>query len=329
MFDVDTTTWRKLDYPIGTGYDRRTRNAEPTSLIVHTTNGPKGSSFQGEASYLTTSSGVGAHDLIGKSGQIAEMLPAEWRAWHAGSAIEGFNNNDSIGIECHHAVGEFWTEAQRVALTWRVRQHMQRWNIPTRRIETHRKIALPAGRKVDPSDWSNEAFYLWRETLDDVLYPEPLDRTVIGIKTVTTLDQFTRSLQRNKAPLSSSETYYLYDMCLQLELEPAFFIAVWAKESGRPFGSSPLQQATHVPFNIKISPFDGRKDVTMFGAHWLWSESFFLGSIVSLWHLKNYHGSAGRLSVRQIIPVHAPPSENDTADYIADVLDTIDYIQTH
>lgn len=327
--NVDRTTYRKLDYPIGTGYDKRVNNIVPDSIIVHTTNGNYGSSFEGEANYLVKSTAVGAHDLIGKSGQIVEFLPAEYRAWHAGVAIEGFNNNDSIGIECHHAVGEFWTSAQYDALTWRVLDYMQHYDIPARKIETHRKIALPPGRKSDPSDWNDLSFYGWRDRLTSLL-PDPFrDFTVLGIKTTTTFEQFNRSLLRNRAPLNTVEIRYLFDMCLQLEMEPAFFIAVWVKEAGRPLGSSPLQQESHVPINIKTCYFEKRKSVFMYDTYWMWAESFFLGSIISLWHLKNYHGPANRLTVRQIIPVHAPSYENDTASYIEDVLDTIDYVKTH
>jgi hypothetical protein len=51
------------------------------------------------------------------------------------------------------------------SLTWRVKQLIDLYGIPKAMIETHRAIALPHGRKVDPSDWSNADFYAWRESL--------------------------------------------------------------------------------------------------------------------------------------------------------------------
>jgi hypothetical protein len=42
-------------------------------------------------------------------------------------------------------------------------------------VETHRKIALPAGRKKDPAGWDDAAFYAWRATLAPVSPPQSPD----------------------------------------------------------------------------------------------------------------------------------------------------------
>jgi len=318
------TSWSKLVNRVGQGYSRRTIT-RPTSMVIHTTNGNKGSSFAGEARFLRNSPDVSAHYLIGKSGQIAEILPPSWQAWHAGVARSGYSNNQSIGIECHHAVGETWPLAQIAALTWLTRMLMDTYTIPLERIETHRAIALPAGRKVDPSDWSDSEFYAWRQGLDSA----PQDAQVIGIKPRATLQQFQASMQANRAPLSPEEQQRIYTLAMWLEIGPAFFIALWAHEGGRPFGSSPLQLRSRCPINIKAAPNEWRDTVTHNGEKWLAFESFQLGALHSLVHLKQVHGAHGRLTVRSIIPVHAPASDgNDPETFIQSVLQDMGYIRS-
>lgn len=174
MPTVDRTTYPKAQLPIGTGYDRRPKGKVPSSIIVHTTNGARGSSFGAEANFIYHSDAIGSHDLIGKQGQIAEFLDASLRAWHAGVTVPGFLNSDSIGIECHLTPGEVWTPEMRDALTWRVKGYMDRFGIGVSKIDTHRAVALPKGRKIDPSEWPDPQFYAWRASLAGVAYvPQP------------------------------------------------------------------------------------------------------------------------------------------------------------
>lgn len=158
-------TYRKLVWPVGVGYDRRPAGITPSSVIIHTTNGNRGSTFRAEAMFLRNSPAVSAHYLVGKDGHVAELLPPAWRAWHAGVVLPGFSNSQSIGIECHHAVGEDWPEAQRQALTDLVRSLLEEFCISLDQVETHRTVALPKGRKIDPSDWLDADFYAWRHRL--------------------------------------------------------------------------------------------------------------------------------------------------------------------
>jgi|SRR5581483_11904906 len=170
-FSIDRVTFRKTIHPIGCGYDKRPKGLRPETLLIHTTNGRAGSSLEAEARYLRDSVAVGAHYLLGKDGEILELLDPELRAWHAGVALPAFINSKSIGVEVHHAVGEAWTAAQHDALTWLAQtQLMPTYDITPGEIETHRAVALPHGRKVDPSDWSDADFYAWRAALSGQRY---------------------------------------------------------------------------------------------------------------------------------------------------------------
>lgn len=167
-------TYRKdLMHKPGHGYGRRTspavwvgrRAAPPASLVIHSTNGNRGSSLSAEAKFLRDSELVSCHDLIGKGGEIVQILPPDFVAWHAGICKAEWNGLVSIGIELHHAIGEEYPQAQMDALWTRVSDYIDTFDLPKASIETHRSIALPPGRKVDPSDWSDADFYVWRDRL--------------------------------------------------------------------------------------------------------------------------------------------------------------------
>jgi N-acetylmuramoyl-L-alanine amidase/AmpD protein len=100
---------------------------------------------------------VSAHFVVGKDGQVVQMVPIERRAWHAGpSMLDGVPNvNDySIGIEMVNANdGEDpYTEEQYRAVARIVRFLRLRYAIPDRRIVSHAQIAAAVGRhnKTDP-----------------------------------------------------------------------------------------------------------------------------------------------------------------------------------
>lgn len=173
MPQIDTTSYPKsLTYPTGHGFQLRGRL--PISLVIHSTSNPnqKNTLFANEARFLYESSKVSAHFLIGKDGRIVQFLnPRTYQAWHAGEALVDFQNARSIGIELHHSVGDPpYPVQQEDALTWLVRFLMQQHGIPPSLIDTHRAIALPAGRKSDPSDWSDRDFYVWRAGLVSMPY---------------------------------------------------------------------------------------------------------------------------------------------------------------
>lgn len=89
----------------------------------------------------------------------------KYRAWHAGSVRDPiYNNNNSIGIECHYTPGEnTYLPDMQSALTELVISLQNQFSIVT--IETHRNVAIPKGRKVDPSHISDVEFYLWKERI--------------------------------------------------------------------------------------------------------------------------------------------------------------------
>lgn len=325
-FTIGQAYRKDTRWPLEYGYGER-NDADILSLVVHTTNGKKGSSFAGECRFLRDSDAVSCGYVVGKAGQIEQLLPDELCGWHAGGTYGPFGNATSIGIECHHAVGEAWTDKQFAALTWLCGVLISRWNIPKVNIETHRKIALPKGRKVDPSDWSDKNFYAWRDGLYNASFA---DRSVIGVAPSITLTTFVAALKDHHAPLSSTEMGRVYDLCRWVEIDPNFFLHLWMVESGSPLGGSVLQQQTHCPINIKTFRWDGRDSVAYNGSEWATYESFQLGSFESLIHLKQVHGADGRHTVRSIVPVHAPRRDgNDPERIISAILEGMRWTETN
>lgn len=100
---------------------------------------------------------VSSHYTVGKDGTIVQSVQDGKRAWHAGeSTFKGRNdvNSYSLGIEIVN-VGDNrdpYTDAQYEALIKLVAWMMQTYGVSLDRITGHRDIALPRGRKTDPSD---------------------------------------------------------------------------------------------------------------------------------------------------------------------------------
>lgn len=127
--------------------------------MVHTTNGKAGTKFENEVKFLANSKNVSAHYIISKAGIIQQILdPAEYVAWHAGEvAKEQYSNLYAIGVEVHFSPAEiYWTGKMWGALTALSRVYA---NLD---IVTHRLIAVPRGRKIDPSGVTDLQFTSWR-----------------------------------------------------------------------------------------------------------------------------------------------------------------------
>lgn len=101
---------------------------------------------------------VSAHYLIGRDGEIVQLVDEADRAWHAGVSWWGGStdvNSASIGIELDNDGDEPFAEAQIDALLALLADIMQRNNIPGANVVGHMDVA--PGRKVDPS-----AYFPWR-----------------------------------------------------------------------------------------------------------------------------------------------------------------------
>ncbi len=133
-------------------YSQRTRKID--TIVLHHT-GPGGLSGTVNT-FKSSAAQVSAHYVIGRDGKIVQMVKDQDKAWHAGtSAFKGKTdiNQNSIGIEIvNDGDGkQAYTEAQYKALEKLLPYLSSKYKIPTGNLTTHKAIATPKGRKVDPS----------------------------------------------------------------------------------------------------------------------------------------------------------------------------------
>jgi N-acetylmuramoyl-L-alanine amidase len=107
--------------------------------------------------FQSPASQVSAHYIVDRDGSLVRCVPDDQRAWHAGvSRFQGVDNvNDfSVGIEIANRGDnvEPYPEPQLTTVIRLVSWLSRRYDIPVARITRHRDVALPPGRKVDPSD---------------------------------------------------------------------------------------------------------------------------------------------------------------------------------
>lgn len=111
---------------------------------------------------------VSAHYLIGRDGEVMQLVDETARAWHAGESWWGGNtdlNSSSIGIELDNTGEEAFAEAQIASLLVLLADLRTRYRIPTANFLAHGDIAPT--RKVDPSrlfPWrrlAGQGFGLW------------------------------------------------------------------------------------------------------------------------------------------------------------------------
>lgn len=100
---------------------------------------------------------VSAHYLVDRDGRIHQLVADENRAWHAGRcALRGVvtdMNSRSLGIEIvNDGTGKTpYTEQQYQALEALVPYLATTYGIPVENLVGHKDVAIPAGRKNDPS----------------------------------------------------------------------------------------------------------------------------------------------------------------------------------
>lgn len=125
--------------------------------------------------------------------------PLNFMAWHTGRTrdINKYGNPHAIGVEVHFTPGEgFWTGEMWEGITAIARKY------PLLERVTHRYIAIPTGRKIDPSGVTDEFFAYWAS---NILRPYSMYRTSVRTnvrKSPTRNSQVVTTLSENASVFS-------------------------------------------------------------------------------------------------------------------------------
>lgn len=157
MFTIDVTRYSSPNFD--------QRSTPITYVVIHSCEGhPLGNEQASSIPWLCNPAAkVSSHYYVTREGKIYQLVAERYRAWHAGRCtIAADANSVSLGIELEHAQGAApYPDIQKEALAWLCKQLMARYAIPADRVVSHRAIALPSKRKIDPTDWPEPAFRLW------------------------------------------------------------------------------------------------------------------------------------------------------------------------
>ncbi|MBU6428839.1 MAG: N-acetylmuramoyl-L-alanine amidase, partial [Cyanobacteria bacterium REEB65] len=143
-------------------FDLRPPGTRIDTLIIHDTESPGISKAATIAKFFADPrSGVAAHYIIGKAGEIVQCVHEADAADHAGLSIfrgREHVNNFSIGIELVNAQTgtDPFTDAQYASLSRLVAYLVAKYAIPLDRIVGHHDVSLHPQLKRDPAsnfDW--------------------------------------------------------------------------------------------------------------------------------------------------------------------------------
>lgn len=156
----------KIDTSIRSPNHSTRAGADISMIVMHSTVG----SYASALAWLTNpASRVSTHYLIRKDGFIAQLVPDDLAAWHAGaSRWFDLDSEDiqrrSIGVELENAnTGrDPYPAAQLKAATDLCRHLVTRYRIVRDMVTRHLDIAIPRGRKTDPAGFP---WQKWRDGL--------------------------------------------------------------------------------------------------------------------------------------------------------------------
>ena len=207
-------------------------------IVVHSCEGrPPGNEQTSSIPWLCNpKSEVSCHYYITRAGVIYQLVPEDRRAWHAGiTSVADDTNSASIGIELEHRQGTgAYPLPQRAALDWLCRDIRKRYPIPLDNIVRHGTVAIPTGRKHDPTDWSETDFRAWVATLD----PAPAATSYTAYSPILAAPPATHAhftvpdaSTYNQAEVNSFIESY-YSLCMRVNVDPVVAIAQMCHETG-------------------------------------------------------------------------------------------------
>ncbi len=128
-------------------------------IVLHSTCTSTNDTDETVRLFQAPESQVSSHYVVGKDGQVVQMVSESDRAWHAGDCRwqgRADVNSCSIGIEMVHRdqdPSDDWPDAQIEAVARLLLDIRARHRIPNDHVIFHSECAWPPGRKSDPRDF--------------------------------------------------------------------------------------------------------------------------------------------------------------------------------
>lgn len=125
-------------------------------VVLHSTCTTTNDTDETVTLFQSPASQVSSHYVVGKDGQVVQMVAEADRAWHAGDCRwQGRTdvNSCSVGIEMVHRdqdPHDDWPDAQLEAVAHLLLDIRSRHRIPNDHVIFHSECAWPPGRKTDP-----------------------------------------------------------------------------------------------------------------------------------------------------------------------------------
>lgn len=158
-------------------YTKGQRNSKLLIVVHDTASG--NATLNAILRFFTLSNAVSIHYVVGKAGEIVQMVSEDNIAWHVGVSEFGQMkdlNRCSIGIEVL-SDGKNYTNEQRVAVWELCRDIMKRNKIQPYKVLRHADVARPIGRKKDIEfefykPWGNWGYFqtslLWKSPFSNL-----------------------------------------------------------------------------------------------------------------------------------------------------------------
>jgi N-acetyl-anhydromuramyl-L-alanine amidase AmpD len=151
------------------------RRLRRRGIVIHTTEGINSLGWL-QGGSAVAGPPASSDFLVYRNGDIYQITPPGWFAYHSGRArwnlyqeADTTINQGFYGIELEQSqeLGQKVTDAQYISLAWLCRVLMTVNHMMFSDLTDHRSVALPAGRKSDPSGFDFTIF------THELLYPSP------------------------------------------------------------------------------------------------------------------------------------------------------------
>lgn len=120
-------------------------------IILHDTASQPKTTWENIIKFFKRKDEISIHFTVNYDGQIIQLADEDDRCFHVGRSSYGTDkdlNHCSIGIEVFHN-GQPFTNIQREATIWLIKDLMKRHHVPVHRVLRHADVAWPRGRKQD------------------------------------------------------------------------------------------------------------------------------------------------------------------------------------